>query len=179
MSAPAQTAGIPPEWETRKMLTELAGQVQRFTPILQQLKPQEWVAAGAPETYSVQLKSTIAEIDYLVRTSQALAQQPERLTLALESYFRLQSIETSLDSLSQGVRKYQNPAIGDLLRGLLNETLASRDRLRQYLVQLAGEKEQEFKIADQEAQRCRGMISRMPPPKPQSKKSEAKKTESK
>jgi hypothetical protein len=36
--------------------------------------------------------------------------------------------------------------------------------LRDYLRDLAASTEQNFKIADEEAQRCRGMISREPAP---------------
>jgi len=48
----------------------------------------------------------------------------------------------------------------------MGETLASRDRLRHYVVELAAIKEQEFAIMDQEAQRCRAMLSRQPAPAP-------------
>lgn len=166
LPALAQNAGLEPEWEARKMLANLSTETQRFKPILDQVNPQAWVAAGAPETYIAQLKSTKAEIGYLEVTTKALAEQPERLTLALEAFFRLQSLEAFLRSLSDGIRRYQNPAVADLLNGLMNETLASRERLRAYVVELASVKEQELSVMDREAQRCRAMISRQPAPVP-------------
>ena len=42
------------------------------------------------------------------------------------------------------------------------ENSASRQQLRQYLVDLAAIKEQEFKVMDEEAQRCRESISKLP-----------------
>ena len=77
-------------------------------------------------------------------------------------------METMLGSLIEGIRKYQNGAVGDLVQGIMNENSGNRERLRQYIVDLANEKEQEFQIADKEAQRCRGTILRPPstPPRP-------------
>jgi len=154
------------------MLADLATETQRFKPILDQVDPQAWVAAGAPETYVAQLKSTRSEVDYLITATKALAQRPEKLALALETLFRMQAVEAFLRSLGEGIRRYQNPALADLLNGLTSETLASRDRLRNYVVELAAIKEQEFAIMDQEAQRCRATISRQPAPAP--KKSQPK-----
>ena len=68
-----------------------------------------------------------------------------------------------LNSLVDGVRHYQNPAIGDLLMGVLAENSSNRDKLRQYITDLANTKEQEFKIVDQEAQRCRGVLTHQTP----------------
>jgi hypothetical protein len=50
------------------------------------------------------------------------------------------------------------------LRSVLSENNASRQQLRQYLVDLAANKEQEFKVMDEEAQRCRESISKLPSP---------------
>jgi hypothetical protein len=66
----------------------------------------------------------------------------------------------------EGVRNYQNPAVGDLLLGVAAENSENRDKLRQYITDLALTKEQEFEVADKEAQRCRGMLSKQTPPKP-------------
>jgi hypothetical protein len=164
LPALAQVGGLEPEWEARKMLANLAAEAQRFKPILDQVNPQEWIAAGAPETYVAQLNSTRNEVDYLVRTSKALAAQPEKLTLALEALFRMQALESFLRSLGEGVRRYQNPALADLLNGLMGETFASRERLREYVVELAAIKEQELAVMDKEAQRCRAALSRAPAP---------------
>ncbi len=159
----AQPPGLSPEWETRKMLAALAAQAQRLPPLLEQVRPQEWVAHGAPETYVAQWKSTQTEVGYLVRTATTLSERPERLTLALETLFRMQALEAFLNSLAEGVRRYQNPALADLLQGLMGENAANRERLRQYVIDLAAVREQEFEVADHEAQRCRAFLLRQPP----------------
>ena len=163
--AQAQNAGVQAEWDISKTIESLSVQAKRLKPILDQLTPEEWVQHGAPDTYVAQWKGAQAELGYLVNSAKALEQQPERLTVALDTYFRLQSLEMRLDSLLEGVRNYQNPAVGDLLFGVLAENSSNRDKLRQYITDLAATKEQEFKIVDQEAQRCRGVLSRPPAPK--------------
>ena len=168
--APAQTAtpqGVTAEWDISQMLDALASQAKRLKPILDQLNPQEWVAKGAPDAYVSQWRYAQTELVYLTDSAKALGKQPERLTLALDTLFRMQSLEMRLISLVDGVRNYQNPAVGDLLVGVLGENSTNRDRLRQYITDLAANKEQEFQIADKEAQRCRGMLGKQAPaPKP-------------
>lgn len=155
-------SGVQAEWDISQTLDALSAQAKRLKPILDQLTPQQWVSKGAPDTYVKQWKSSQDELGYLVDSARALVKQPERLTVALETYFRMQSLEMQLRSLADGVRNYQNPAIGDLLIGVLAENSSNRDKLRQYITDLAVTKEQEFKVVDQEAQRCRGALSRQP-----------------
>lgn len=166
-AVPAQNTGVQAGWDVSQMLDSLSAQAKRLKPILDQLTPQEWIAKGAPDTYVAQWKGAENELGYLVDSAKALAQSPERLTLALDTYFRMQSLEQRLGSLVEGVRNYQNPAVGDLMFGVLAENSANRDKLRQYITDLAATKEQEFKIVDQEAQRCRTNLSRQPAPKKQ------------
>jgi hypothetical protein len=157
-----QQSGVQAEWDISQTLDALSAQAKRLKPILDQLTPQQWISKGAPDTYVKQWKNSEDELGYLVDTAKNLEKQPERLTLALETYFRLQSLDMQLRSLVDGVRNYQNPAVGDLLIGVLSENSSNRDKLRQYITDLAVTKEQEFKVVDQEAQRCRGVLSRQP-----------------
>lgn len=173
--ASAQNAGLPPEWEVKKNMDALAGQVQRCKPILDEVKPEEWVAKGAPQAYQRQWTAAGAEIEYLTRATSELTQEPERLSLALETLFRMQSLDSMLGSIEDGVRKYQNPALADLLRGAMSDAAGQREKLRQYILQLAAVKEQEFNVINKEAQRCRAVLSRQPEKEqPPEKKAEPK-----
>jgi D-hexose-6-phosphate mutarotase len=135
-----------------------------------QIHPKEWVSKGAPAAYIQQWDSAHTQTDSLRLSSENLLQQPERLTAALDTYFRLQNLEVVLSSLIEGVRKYQNPALADLIRGVISENSSSRQQLRQYVVDLASIKEQEYKVMDQEAQRCRESTSKQPVVVPAKKK---------
>ncbi|MFN3323502.1 MAG: hypothetical protein ACK5AZ_08410 [Bryobacteraceae bacterium] len=163
-AAQAQSGGLTPAWELRESLDALTRQVERVRPILSQLTPKDWVAKGAPHAYIRQLESSNAELDYLIRGIGKLAGEPEKLTTALETLFRMDSLQAMLLSLSDGVRNYQNPALADLMRGIMAESSAGREKLRQYVVELAESREREFEIMDREAQRCRGVLSRQPAP---------------
>ena len=165
-SAPKKTTpqGVPEEWDVRTLVENLKTQAQRLKPILDQIQPETWVSRGAPGEYVTTWKTSETELGYLLQLTDSLAKQPDRLTVALDTYFRMQSMDLMLGSLLEGIRKYQNPAVAELVQGVMNENSGNRDRLREYLRELATEKEQEFEIADKEAQRCRGTLMRQPPP---------------
>ena len=167
---PAQSEGLPPEWEIRKDLEALVEQTRRLSTPLATLKPADWVGRGAPAAYQGQLQSVRAENEYLAGSAAKLAKDPEQLTVALETYLRMQSRDALLNSLSDGVARYQNPALADLIRAAMAESAASGEKLRQYLVRLAALKEEQLKVANQEAQRCRALtlqqLARKEPGKP-------------
>ncbi len=171
----AQNAGLPQQWEFRNELDSLVNSTQKLKPLLDAVKPGDWTTQGAPDTYQAQWKSLVAEIEYVSRSAADLGAEPERLTLALDTYFRLQSLDVMLVSLIEGVRKYQNPALADLISGAGTDASVQREKLREYIVRLAAAKEQELKVMDQEAQRCRALLATQPPARKNSeKKVEAK-----
>jgi uncharacterized protein YdaU (DUF1376 family) len=167
----------PASWDVSKSVGELATQVAQLKPLLAQLTPQEWVAKGAPEAYVAQWQGARQELDYLDQTARALEKQPEKLSAALDVYFRLQGVEWRLQSLSEGARKYQSPAAGDRLAEAVGADTTKRDQLRQYITDLATQNEQEFAVVDREAQRCRDDQNKQaprPPAAPAKKNTKAK-----
>jgi len=150
---------ITPEWDISQTLDALSAQVKRLRPILDQLTPAEWVKRGAPDTYVAQWKGTRDELGYLANSIKVFEKQPERVTLALDTFFRLITLENRLNSFVEGVREYQNPAVGDLMVSVLGEANTNRDNLRQYITDLAATREKEFEIMDKEAQRCRSQMN--------------------
>jgi hypothetical protein len=158
----ASAGGVASEWDVRKLLDSLDLQAQHVKPIIDQVKPEAWVPKGAPKAYVTQWTTAQAELKYLLSSSDALSKQPERLTLALDTYFRMQALEATLSSVTEGIRKYQNPALADLMQAVVSENSSNADKLRQYVQDLATQKEEEFKIADREAQRCRESLMKQP-----------------
>jgi hypothetical protein len=162
---------VAPAWDTSKIVAAFADQAGRLKPILEQLTPQAWVSQGAPQAYVSQWQNARKELEYVSQSAKSFENDPERLTLALDTYFRWQRLASDLGSLVEGVRHYQNPAVGDLLVSVLGENSSNRDLLQQHITDLAAQKEQEFAVVDQEAQRCRGQVTRPParpaPAKPQ------------
>lgn len=163
-SSQVPAGGLPPEWETRKQLSALVATANRLDPVLGQLNPEAWKENGAPEAYVRQWQNTRKALSYLQISADRLAKDPNRVTFAMDTYFRLQSMEQMLGSLAEGVRRYQNPAIADLLMGIANENSANREFLEQYMKDLAATHESELQVMDTEAQRCRSILSKQPPP---------------
>jgi DNA repair ATPase RecN len=158
----AQQPGVIPEWEARRDIPSLPDKIRKLLPVLEQLQPQDWVAKGAPEAYVQQWKSAQDEVGYLQQTVDSLAKDPERLTLALEAYFRLQAIDTRLGNLVDAIRKYQNPALADLLQSMAAETSTVRVGLQQYITDVAAHREAEWRVMQSEAQRCRTELTAPP-----------------
>ena len=151
------------EQDATKALEALSGYAVRLQPIMEQVKVADWVQKGAPDTYIAQWKSGMAQLKGLSALATQIAPQPDRLEDVLSVLFRIQSLEITAGSLNDGVRRYQNPALAELLSGTLAESTPSREKLQQFALALAADKEKEFQIVDKEAQRCRGNLTREAP----------------
>jgi hypothetical protein len=161
-TAPPQ--GLVAPWDVKRMLANLNSEIEKLKPLLDRMHPQQWIDNGAPPTYVSQYQDTQDRVRDAVRASQALAARTDSLSLAIDAYFRMEALENVARSLEQGIRKYGEPRMADELAALISRDFTNRQKLREYLTDLSVEREQEFKIADEEAQRCRGIISREPVP---------------
>ncbi|MDZ7640109.1 MAG: hypothetical protein U5J83_17970 [Bryobacterales bacterium] len=153
--AAAQTEGAAAEWNTRESILEMAKRLAEVKPILDQLRPQEWVSKGAPEAYVQQLESTLEELRGVEWALTNLSTKPEKLGFALDAYFRVQSFRLKVVSVAEAVRRYQNPAVAELMDAYLTDSSGSQIQLQRYLKDLTELKEAELDVMAQEAQRCR------------------------
>jgi hypothetical protein len=167
-ATPQQAAGLESDWEIAAVLQEIGAHAARILPLLDRADARQWSARGAPEAYAEQLQSSKAQAHALADGAKALAANPEALSGELQVLFREQSLETLLNSVAEAMRKYQNPAAAQELVALAAESGASRDRLEQYVVNLASTREKEYQVMDQETQRCRAQM--LAPPTPPKKK---------
>jgi hypothetical protein len=179
LNAQQPNTSVSPVWDVRTDMTNLAAQIKRLQPMVEKIQPEKWVAQGAPSAYVKQMASLQTGMQYLLGSCEKLAHEPERLTAALDAYFRMQYVEVLINSLREGVRKYQSPDLAEILNGLVTETSNNKEKLRTHIVDLAAVREQEFAVMDQEAQRCRGMLSRIPLDPPPGAKRTPKKPEPK
>jgi hypothetical protein len=156
--------GLESPWDLRNILAALVKDNEQLRSLIAQLNPQQWYdQKGAPSTYVLQWTTAQRQVNDAVIASRLLSQNTESLSQALDTYFRLEALETSARSLDEGARKYADRATADKLGELIARNFSNRERFRDYLRDLASSKEQDFKIADAEAQRCRGMISKEAP----------------
>lgn len=157
-------SGLETPWDVRTIIAAINKDTQKLRPLLAQLKPQQWYDQnGAPSTYILQLQSAQQQINDVDVTTKMLAQKTEDLVLGMDEYFRLEALDISTRSLAEGARRYGPPGQADRLDALIAQNFSSRQRFRDYLKDLATSTQQNFKIADEEAQRCRAIISKEPP----------------
>jgi hypothetical protein len=149
-------------WEDSPRAAELAQNAARLQPLLNDLKPDQWIAKGAPDAYMRQWETAREELNALAAAAKKLDAQPGKLTLALDTYFRMQNVEWRVESLIDAVRTYHNPAVGDLIESVLRSNSPHRDSLRAYIMDLAERKEEEFTIANNDAQSCRVELAQIP-----------------
>lgn len=163
----AQTAGSGLEnpWDVRVIIAAIDKDAAKLRPLFGQLNPQQWYdQKGAPTTYILQLQTAQRQINDVNITTKMLSAKTEDLALALDEYFRLEALDISARSLAEGARKYGPRGQADQLDALIASNFSNRERFREYLKDLAASTQQNFKIADEEAQRCRGIISKEPAP---------------
>ncbi len=153
-----QEGGLTTQWDIRETLKSLNTQTGRLLALLEQVDPAAWTEKGASESYVEQWKGLTAEISYLQRSADELSAKPDRMTKTLEAFLRLQAVEQMMGSFVEGIHRYHNPAVADLLTDVMNESAENRHGLQNYLVELVAQKEVELKSADQEAQRCRAEL---------------------
>lgn len=168
-SAPASAdSGLTTPWDIKRTIEALTQFTTRLTPILDQVQPANW--KDAPPAYADQHAMVRAQLSSIRVIAESLNRDPEQLSVILDLYFRYENFDLTLASLLEGVRRYQNPAVADLITGMRNESSPARTGLKQYLVELASTREQEYRIVDTEAQRCRQQILKQPLPPPAAKR---------
>lgn len=155
-------AGVQTPWDVRTIIAGLIKENSEFQPVLASIHPQDWVNKGASPVYIQQLQLAQQQTRDVISVSQSFAQHTDQLSAALDEYFRLEALDVTARSLEEGLTKYGDRASADRLSALLAHNFGAREQLRDYLSNLAISQEQNFKVADQEAQRCRSMISREP-----------------
>ncbi len=145
-----------------EVLNGISQHESRLEPMLAQLRPADWVAKGAADTYVQQLASVNRQIQLIETDMTGLAQHPNQMTDCMKALFRAQAFHQMLDSLLGGLRRYQNPALADLIEAVAAEDRADLDRLENWVLELATAKDAQFDVVDREAQRCRATLSRQP-----------------
>jgi hypothetical protein len=167
------SAGLEPTWDVAVILEEIGKDTAALRPMLDQVDGPGWIQKGASSTYLEQVQSSKDQAGAIVTEAHALARNPEKLSSGLELYFRLQGLETMLGSVEEAMRKYQTPQLAEDLSAAFARFGANRERFRNYIIQLAADREHQFEVMDQEAQRCRALLMAAPQPaktKPATKK---------
>jgi hypothetical protein len=154
--------GVQAPWDVKRMLMELNSENEKLQPLIARMHPQQWLDNGAPPAYASQYLDARTRMDDQIRAVKRLSLQTDNLSIAIDTYFRMEAFEIVARSLGECIRKYGDRDMAEELSQLIALEFTNRQKFREYLRDLSTEREQEFKIADEEAQRCRGMISGEP-----------------
>ena len=152
------------EDQLKTLFRQIATRTARLQPMLDGVRAEEWVAKGAPDAYVSQNNSAKEQLSAVRVDMSELAQRPDQMAQTMQALFRVQAFHRLLATLMGGVRRYQNPAVADLIESVAAEDQSDLDRVEQYLIELAAQKEEQLKVMDAEAQRCRGMLIKQPAP---------------
>ncbi len=157
-------AAIAGDQPTIALFGRLADQAGRLLPMLEQIRAKEWVAKGASETYVLQAESAAVQLKAVRQDMTALQQHPDALQEGMKALFRVQAFHRTLDSVLSGLRRYQNPALADLIVSVASEDAPDLQKLEEHLLEVATQKDKEYAVVEREAQRCRGVIMKEPVP---------------
>lgn len=150
--------------QLKALFGQMAARAERLQPMLEGVRALEWVQKGAPEAYVSQSTSAREQLSAVRTEMSALAQRPDQMAETMKALFRVNAFHRLLATLMGGVRRYQNPAVADLIESVAAEDRSDLDKVEQYLIELAAQKEKELQVMDAEAQRCRGMLIKQPAP---------------
>jgi hypothetical protein len=147
-------------WDTPQLFTELTKANIKLQPVLRQIHPNEW--KGAPANSQALWESSVHANQALQTEVAAVAKTPDNLAESLRLLEQVRDFNESVLQLSSAVRQYQNPELADLIDGMLTEGKPARDAYVQRVLDLAQQREEQFQVADHEAQRCRELLSKQP-----------------
>lgn len=163
-------------WDVRESVQKTKQYTGKLAELLREMKPEAWKANGAPAAYLTQWESARRYVQLVEETANKVAADPDRLRPSLELVFHLQSLESLLESLGEAVSRYQDHHLADRIAPVIAEGSNLRESLRNHVLEAADLREQQFAVADQEAQRCRAELSKHPgleaaqPPRPRRSK---------
>ena len=149
-----QDRGTMPIWEVAAIAENLETQVGQAEQVLSGIKPAEWPQAGAA-AYSAQREALLVELGHLRNSARAMALAPERLPLVVDTFLWIDRTNSMMVSMTDGVRRYQNGAVADLLESARGQYSGAGEKLKEYMQQLAVSVDAQMQIAHEEAQRCR------------------------
>src|SRR5690242_17310905 len=116
----ATAPGLEAPWDVRKILANVVNDSQQLQPVLAQMNPQQWYdQKGAPSTYIIQWQTAQRQLNDVLYSARQLSQKTDSLSLALETYFRLEALDVTARSLGEGAQRYASRAVADKLNALI------------------------------------------------------------
>lgn len=156
--------GVPTEWESKKTIVNLEESMSTVLRSMNALDRESWKQSPAAQSYLQQFESAKGQIESLQQGARELQQRPEELGVALEIFFRLESVDFLLQTVREAAQKFNSSEQADQLAQSIAKSEAERDAFRAYLLDLAKDKDARYRVLEGEAQRCRENVNTPKPP---------------
>lgn len=163
--APASHIPIDPA-DVSIIANDISLRSQHLKPMLEEVHAADWVAKGAPEAYLSQWRSLTEQNQAIQTDMTEIAQHPDAMQEILKGLFRVHRFDSDLDAMLNGLRRYQNPALADLIESVAAGDQHGVEKMQQYVLDMADEKERQLDLMDKEAQRCRSTLAAQPIARP-------------
>src|SRR5947209_15304119 len=119
-AAQVQPQGLETPWDARKVVDAVVKNDEQLKPLLGAINPQEWYEKkGAASTYVIQWQTAQRQLSDVEVIAKQVSQRPDSLPGVLDLYFRLEALETSARSVSEGAKKYAERSTADGLARLV------------------------------------------------------------
>ena len=141
---------------------EIAQRSEHLKPMFDQIHVADWIAKGAPQAYSAQWKSLLEQNQAIQDDMSAVAQHPAAMQDIMKALFRIHRFDTDLSDMLGAIRRYQNPALADLIGSVAAGDRNGVENLQRYVLSLADATEKRLSLEDEEAQRCRSELASQP-----------------
>jgi len=152
--------------EVTAIALEISQRSEQLKPMLDQVNTADWVAKGAPEAYVPQWSSLTEQNLAIENDMTTVEQHPEAMSEIMKALFRVHRFDSDLDRLLRAVRRYENPSLADLIESTAAGDQRGVQKLQEYVLDLASEKERLLDVEDKEAQRCRSELAKQPLARP-------------
>lgn len=157
------------------LTSEISQRSERLKPLFARVNPEGWVQKGAPQVYAAQWKS-LGEQNTSIQVDMTDAgQHTEAMPAIMSALFRVHRFDTDLEGMIPAIRRYQDESLADQIEAVFAGDQRAVEKLQQYVLDLANEKERLLELENSEAQRCRSQLAGQPLARPSAgKKSNGK-----
>lgn len=152
--ASTQPAGLTPPWEATRIVEDLREPAGKLNAALGRLTVRLWEGPAAPNYVGI-VESARRQISAIGAALELLAKQPDRLTSVVRLFVALQQIEPSLDNAARGAEQFQSLEAAQDIRQATNAFMNRRQRLVEYMLELASFMEKNTGLQQQELDACR------------------------
>jgi hypothetical protein len=166
---PMQALSLDPG-DVTALTGEISQRSERLKPLFAQVHPDAWVQKGAPQVYVAQWKS-LGDQNTSIQVDMADAgQHPDAMPAMMSALFRLHRFDADLLGMVPAIRRYQGEALAGQIEAVFAGDQRAMEKLQQYVLELANEKERLLELENNEAQRCRAQLAGPPVGRPSSTK---------